>query len=413
MDNFKSCLARSFEDSFGFFIMVTISNIISSASSEFALTKYTPSELVRSFKIMCVDEDETLIDVIHVLLTSFFIISLLSIFLAASFIIFYLIYPLFMKIASCIALPFVAYFFISITNFKEYKNHIFIGSALYSVYKIYHSIKFHDSLPYHYAIEFTDKVWRLSYTFFILYAIQMSLVLLDCVILRFLDFDISTDANKILFIIFMCYYLNIPSFSTRLAFTHYFFDLLIPGFIPTSYFNFVAAFFNARAFAATKFVFFGFSIFDTLFYRPYYRITDPEMVTPFEEDRSHSYCCAIFKTSFLKQFSRTKSSLWKGEFRKKMKSVNFKEDLFPALLMSLSIVLFGLKQIQETFFRAQEAAVIVFSHYYIAVEVLNSFIFVEIYKLYYGISEMENEKINFVSEKDISDEIKTGKITVN
>jgi len=383
MQNMKSYMIRIFEDSFGLLSMVTITRILSS-SSESPKFPMTPVEVLERFKAICADEDAKTLSVFHILLTSFFLVSLFSILLSTLFTSLYITQPFFMKIATNVVLPFASYFYFGSSEFAHYKWPISCLISLYSIHKIYDTIKNHNSLPYKLAGEFTDKFWHMSPKFFSILVFQLGIVFIDCTILRFLDLKPTSVFQIALFSIYMIYLLNVPSFSSRSAFTVHFMNIFIPGFIPFRCLDFVAMFFNLRAFAATKVLFYISSKFDSIIYRPLKGIWDPEVVTPFEEDRSHSYFCAIYNRSFIAEYKKLKGHAWKGEFRKKMKIVNFKDDFFPAILISLFIILYGIQMFKDPFFRSQEAAMIVFSYFFIVIEIFNSYIFIEIFKSYYG-----------------------------
>lgn len=411
MKSLKSYLRIILEDLWGIILMQMLSVLLRrKGSGSSVLDILSPSKFMKSLKCWTENSEADEIKVIHVGLTSFFLIFLLSALLSSVFFALHLLYPFLAKIASGIALPFSVYYFFETTEISRYRIVLYMGAIAFSLYRIYTTCMFHDSLAYDMSSEFIDKIFRQPLSFYICVLIQYFMIFVDTIIIRFADLAPDTFFKAIVFPFYMISFVNIASYSIRASLTMHHGERRIPGFREISFMDRVAAYFNSRALSLARNLQYLLSVFDSAVYRPFF-LAGSEDISPYEENRAASFFCSISGCSLIKGYIKSRDRVWHGELRRRMRLINLREDMLPAALISFSIVLSATFAGPENLIRAQEAFVVLFSHFFIVVEVFYTYIFVELYKTTYGLGEKIQKTVKV--KKSVSDDVLTSNIDVN
>lgn len=379
-------------------------------SDSSVLNALFPSRFMESLKSWTENSEADGIKVIHVGITSFFLIFLLSALLSHVFFAFYLLYPFVAKIVSSIALPLSVHYFFRLTGFKGYKVLLYTGAIVFSLYRICITFIFHNSLAYDMSSEFLDSIFAQPLSFYISILVQYSMILVDTILIRFSDLAPDTVFKAILFPFYMISFVNMSSYSARASLSIYHGERRIPGFRDISLVDRIVAYLNCRALALAKSIQYFLSLFDSAIYRPFF-MEDPKDISPYEENRAASFLCTFSGCSLVRGYIRSRNYVWRGELRRRMQLISLREDMLPAALISFLIVLSANFAGPENLIRAQEAFVILFSHFSIVIEIFYTYIFVELYRTTYGIEEKIQKTVPM--EGGISDDILTSTIDVN
>lgn len=346
---------------------------------------------------------------LNIVFTTIFLSFFISIGLACCSIFLHIMHPFLLKIISSFLLPFAVYVFYGYTGITQYKVEFYLFASLFSVYGILKTILSHEPFAYEMSMSFFDQIFKQERSFYLALFSQWVMIFVDVLIIRSQELEPHDVFQRITMMMYIISFVYSASYSIRANLTIYYAQkaLLITE-TPTLY-DKMFIFFNARCFAVTKSISVILSIIDLIYSTLFFDNTTKPSI--FENTRSATFECSMNRNSYIEYIFSPKPPVWKGELRHKMKMVNLREDMLPSTIISWMILYSSMSFVQDGFIRAQESFVIVFSHFYIILEIFNSYIFVEVYKSSYGM-ERCTPKVEPIKIESAEDDVFTSKIEV-
>jgi len=368
------------------------------------------SRLLENLKTWSEFRNESTGLLLNIYFTYFFLSFFISVALTLSFVAFHVVYPYFAKIVTSLLLPLTVYFFYEITELEDHRTLLLPLSCVYTVYRLYKTYTGHDKSTYEMCSKCFDGFFDQAPSFYFALFSQWIMILLDVFIIRTLNMSTSGILDDSVLLFYMMAFIYTTSYSIRGSLTIYYASRRLPAIQDITAIDKVYIFFNARCFGFVKALTFLPSIIDML-YNTFFS-DDIDTATIFEHARSSVFDCMMYRRSYINYKLQQASKIWKGDLRRRMKRMNLREDLLPAALIGWMVLYGCICFIQSNFIRIQESFIIIFSHFFIVIEVFNSFSFVEIYRSSYGIAETSDSK-QLSAIMGVDDGIVVSKIAVN
>lgn len=348
--------------------------------------------------------------IFNIFFTYFFISFLISAAFTIFFIAFHIFYPYFTKIVTSLLFPVSVYIFYEVRSDMNYRPFFLTLSCVYTIYRLYKTYTYHDQLPYELAARCLNDFFDQEISFYTSLITPWILIIVDVFLIRILDIIVVSIFDHGVLMFYLVGFVYTTSYSVRGNFTIYYGSKRLPAVDKLRLIDKIYVFFSARCFGFWKAVSFIPSTLDMLYTS--FIPTDPNTATILEHGRSAASDCMMNRKPFIEYKIFRKNSIWKGELRRRMKRVNLREDILPSILITLMFMYNCIRYFENEFIRMQEAFVIVFSHFFIVIEMINGYLFVEIYRSSYGIIEVSDDKASDGCTT-IADEVSVSKITVS
>lgn len=410
MRTLKSLASTVLKDTWGISALSVTSLYLKDPKSDSSiLDLIIPNRLLAKLKAWSELKNGSVPLLLNIFFTYFFLSFFISMCLTLSFFALHLLYPCFSKILSSLLLPFAVHYFYAFLQIENFKSFCIPASIVFSLYRVYKAYADHDSMPYDLCNRFLDKFLEQSAGFYFSVLFQWILILADVMLIRAQELYAESTFDYCLLIFYLVAFIYTSSYSIRATLTIYHASRRLPAIKDVSFLDKIYIFFNVRCFSFAKALSFIPLIVDSLY--SIFFSHDPDTPSIFEYKRSSTFDCVISRQSFFDYLLSPKTQIWKGDLRKRLRKVNLREDILPSALISWMVLYTCMSFIQSNFIRIQESFVILFSHFFIVLEIFNSFIFVEIYRITYG---MVQEPIKSSSMSPIAeDDIVVSKIDVN
>ncbi|ELA42463.1 uncharacterized protein VICG_00562 [Vittaforma corneae ATCC 50505] len=402
MKTLKSLTITVLKDMWGIIALFLLSLYLKDPGSNSSILDLViPDRLIVKLKLWSQLKNGDCLLLLNIFFTYFFLSFFISICLTMFFFAFHLLYPCISKIVSSLLLPFAVHYFYSCHEWSDYKSFFLFASIMLCIYGVYKAYFNHDPMPYEMCNRFLDKFLQQSAGFYFSIFIQWILILVDVMLIRAQDLHAESIFDSCLLFFYLIAFIYTSSYSIRATLTIYHASRRLPAIKDASFFDKVYIFFNVRCFSFAKTLSFAFLILDSVYstFFPH----DPDIPSIFEYKRSSSFDCPMSRQSFFNYVLSSKTHIWKGDLRRKLRKVNLREDVLPSALISWMTLYTCIHFIQPEFIRIPESFVILFSHFFIVVEVFNSFIFIEIYRTTYGTIQepAKSVPLNPIAEDDV------------
>lgn len=329
---------------------------------------------------------------ISTLLTTLFLSLLLSVLLFAL----HLYFPKKMKNISYLFLPFAVLYFKQPFENTAVRWLMALLASLLSSYELFKTSTHFEYCAYDLSRKNLKSIVKQKIVFYFKLLAQWPLMLIDVLCLRFSEF---TGFNKIKICILLLYVLTFVysnSYSLGSNLTIYYSSILMPYNTSNfTIFDTIYSYFNSRCFSIYKVINLCFSIPSTIYYTVRYKTFLHSYLS--ENTEISSYVCVLKRQSFLNFVLCSNQKFWYSDLKRKMKRINFREDMFASMAISWILIHVSICQFQKNFIRPYESFIIVFTHFNILIEIFNSFIFVLIFKSIY-----EKNPSNLDSNRDIT-----------
>lgn len=389
MKYYTTMLGKIIEDSWGFILITGLGILLKRKGSERSVFKiYNLQTLVENLSSddgMQNLDGKNYLDFFPVFQTAYLMACLISCFFVSISVALLLIFPYYYVAISTICMPFLAYKFLENVPLNSYlkvilglTSLVFVVCRLISIKRTFHSQNYSK------IINFLDKIGKEGFQFFFILFVQYLLILVDTLLLKIGDFDYDTPGGSLLFLVYMALLNNIQILSLRSGLTNYFGAKMIPGYKTTGLLDIILNFLNARSCAVITLIAFFSNIFDFAIYRPFLNIPD-SISTTYENNRAFPYYSTMNTTSALKSYFRSLKDAWHGMVRYKFSTVTFMYDLLPSCLFGGFVTLKVIHMFASSMLKPHEVAFIVFAHFMSVAQVFNSYMYIDIYKKYYGV----------------------------
>lgn len=411
MKSVKGYLRTIFKDLWGIAVLFLMSLYLRNPNSQLTLLDffYHPSKLILELLNWFELKPEDSHAIPHLLFTYIFINFFTSIILVIGFFTFHLLCPFVSKVVSSLMFPIAVYFFCN--TYSDNLNWFILAvSIAFSIYRLYQAQYNHDSTVYEMSNKFFDRIFEEKPEFYISILFQWLMIFVDVVIIRTQELTAVSKLDHTILFLYLVSFIYISSYTLRENLTIYFAHEKLPAVPPSTSLDKIYIFFNARCFSVVK----SFTLILSTVNSLWAKIckSNPEVPTILEERQSSTFDCAIARRSFLGYVFSPKMSIWQGELRKMMQKMTLREDMLSSVLICWMILYTYTKGFaQSNFIRIQESYIILFSHFFIVLEIFNSYLFVEIYKKSYGVTQnaLKGESVKNITEDDVV----TSKIEVN
>lgn len=419
MRTIKNLIVAVMKDAWGFLLLNIVTYYLRSpkaVSSTLDLILFW--RFPKRFESWIGFEDVPIMLSLNIIFTTMFFSFFISISLACASIFFHLMYPLLSKILSCFLLPFAIYMFYKYTDVTQYRMEFYLFGFIFSAYGIIKAIMFHEAYPYKISMSFFDKIFKQSTSFYLSVLTQWLMIFIDVLIIRSQELEPQDISQRIIMVMYIISFVYSASYSIRANLTMYYAQKALLSTEPPTLHDKIFIFFNARCFAVSKSISVFLSIVDLIYTTLFFDNAIKPSI--FEHSRSATFECSMNRKSYIEYMFSPKPPVWKGELRRKMKMINLREDMLPSTIISWIVLYSTISFIQDGFIRSQESFVIIFSHFYIILEIFNTYAFIEIYRSSYGIekhtpksadSEDKEDDVS-VDIEDGEDDVLTSKIEV-
>ncbi|KAM0681189.1 hypothetical protein GINT2_000467 [Glugoides intestinalis] len=408
MEKFKSYTYKIIKDLWGiilFQILALYLKDAESTSSVFDL--FIPSRLFNRLKMWSDVKNAKSNIVLNIIFTNIFLSFCISACLSNAFFAAHLLYPYLSKIVSSILLPFAVYVFYNVLEMQENWYFAITASVLFSIYSLYKVCSEHDPIVYEICNNFMDQFFTQSPSFYMAVFFQWLMILLDLLIIRSLDLKPSTPLKTFFLMLYLLAYVYSCSYSLRATLTIYHAHRRLPLVRDVCIFDKPFIYIGAKCFAIVKTLLLLISPLLYLYTRLFSANSEEQYTLV--DLRKIEFTCATRRQAFLENITTERIEKWQGEINQKMKKIHLRQDTLPSAIISWLILYTCMSFVQQNFIRVQESFLILFSTYYIILEIFNSYIFVEVYRTSYGIPEAKNES----TESNDKDDIFISKIEFN
>lgn len=378
-----------------------------SESTSSVLDLLVPSRLFNKLKMWSDVKNAKSNIILNITFTNIFLSLCISACLSNAFFAAHLLYPYLSKIISSIALPFAVYIFYTVSDIQEKWYFAITFSVLFSIFSLYKACNDHDPAVYEMCNKFMDQIFTQAPSFYLSVFFQWLMILLDLFIIRCLELKATTPGKTFLLLLYLLAYVYSVSYSLRATLTIYHAHRRLPLVKDVCFLDKPFIYIGAKCFAIVKTLLLLISPLLYIYSKVF--LSDSEEQCTLLDLRKIEFNCATRRQAFLENMTTERIAKWQGEIKRKMEKIHLRQDTLPSALISWLILYTCMSFVQQNFIRVQESFLILFSTYYIILEIFNSYIFVEVYRASYGIAEFKSES----TEKHEQDDTLVSKIGFN